>query len=80
MCGYYQNSRTANVILWTDGLENLIKTLLLGARWAKKKAEKKTHKTNALENYQIKNDFSSKHFLLVFVEPDAVLLMKLIIL
>ena len=24
-----------NVILWTDGLENLIKTILLGARWAK---------------------------------------------
>ena len=43
------------------------------------KVRQKAYKTNALENYQIKNDFSSKHFLLFFVEPDAVLLMHLII-
>ena len=58
-------------------------------RWVRKpyknntfgcKVGQKAYKTNALENYQIKNDFSSKHFLLVLVEPDAVLLMKLIIL
>ena len=56
-------------------------------RWARKpyknntfgcKVRQKANKTNALENDQIKHDFSSKHFLLVFVEPDAVLLMHLI--
>ena len=56
-------------------------------RWARKpyknntcgcKVGQKAYKTNALEHELTKHDFPSKHFLLVFIGPDAVLLMHLI--
>ena len=43
------------------------------------KVEQTTYKANALEHKLTKHDVSSKHFLLVFIGPDAVLLMHLII-
>ena len=42
------------------------------------KVEQKAYKTNALEHQLPKHDFSSKHFVLVFIGPDAVLQIHLI--
>ena len=42
------------------------------------KVEQKAYKTNALEHQLPKHDFSSKHFVLFFIGPDAVLQIHLI--
>ena len=42
------------------------------------KVEQTAYKVNALEHQLPKHDFSSKHFVLVFIGPDAVLQIHLI--
>ena len=42
------------------------------------KVQQKAYKTNALEHQLPKHDFSKKHFLLVFIGPDAVLQIHLL--
>ena len=53
--------------------ENLTENNIFGC-----KVEQKAYKTNVLEHQLPKHDFSRKHFLLVFIGPDAVLQIHLI--